>query len=780
MIRDARKAQPTGGADRRWRRVLLGATLCVLGVFAGCAQQRLRDSALEQLRAGQYERALAEFDAGVKEYPDSAILRSGLIQARREALTRLTAEAGAARAAGQYAEAERLLRRAKALEPSNTRIDNLIADLATEQRQRAALAEAEKLIAEKRQSAALRVVEQALKDNPRHPGLVALQRRIEVDVRQAQVRAAQTGLAETRPISLDFRDAGLRTVLDVVSRNSGINFILDKDIRADTRVTVLLRSAKVEDAIDLIVSTHQLAKKVIDSQTLLIYPNTPEKQREHQEQVVKVFYLASAEAKGAAAFLRSMLRIRDPYVDERTNMLALRDSADNIQLAERLVALYDAQEPEVMLDVEVIEISSSRLTELGVKFPDTFSLTALAPAGATRLTLGNVESLTRGDIALSIGGVMVNLRRELGDFNTLANPRIRAKNKEKAKIMIGDKIPVITVTASGTGGFVSDSVNYIDVGLKLEVEPVVYADDDVSIRIGLEVSSLGSQVRTTSGSLAYQIGTRNASTLLRLRDGETQILAGLISSQDRSASSRVPGIGDLPLLGRLFSNQRDDGQKTELVLAITPRIVRNLRRPDANETELWVGTEMLPRMRAIEGRMTALSQSLVKGEGATTAQSPAGAPPVPMATGSSTQGSPVPAIAPSLKWTVPSEVKVGETFVATLSIGSPAPLRGAPVQLAYSKDLLTVVEVEEGDFLKKDGEPTSFSRAIDATAGRVQAGALRNQATGVSGQGGLLTVRLKATAAGTAELTVLGLQPLGVEPGVPPIGLPPPAKIVVK
>jgi general secretion pathway protein D len=762
------------------RRAMVTMVLCLLAVISGCAQQRVRDNAQDQLRLGQYEQAVASYEAGLRDYPDSAMLRAGLLQARREALSRLLAEAGAARASGQYAQAEQLLLRAKAMEPTNSRIHNLLADLATEQRQRAALAEAEKLFAEKRQAAALRVVEQALKDNPRNPELVNLQRRIELDVRQAQVRAAQSGLAETRPISVDFRDAGLRTVLDVVSRNSGINFILDKDIRADTRVTVLLRSAKVEDAIDLIVSTHQLAKKVVDPQTILIYPNTPEKQREHQEQVVKVFYLASAEAKGAAAFLRSMLRIRDPFVDERTNMLALRDTADNIYLAERLVALYDAQEPEVMLEVEVIEISSSRLTELGVKFPDTFTLTPLAPPGAARLTLGNVESLTRNDIALSVGGLLVNLRRELGDFNTLANPRVRAKSKEKAKIMIGDKIPVITVTASGTGGFVSDSVNYIDVGLKLEVEPTVYADDDVSIRIGLEVSSLGAQVRTTSGSLAYQIGTRNASTLLRLRDGETQILAGLISSQDRSASARVPGIGDLPLLGRLFSNQRDDGQRTELVLAITPRIVRSLRRPDANETELWVGTEISPRLRAVEGRLTALS-----------------APPAKEASPADRRGSAVPATAtvpaapaepasalpaaPTLSWRgIPAEVKQGDTFVATLMLSTPTPLRGVPVQLSFSKDKLSVVDVEEGDLLKQGGAATSFSRSIDADAGRVQAGGLRNQATGASGQGSLLSVRFRAMAAGTAELSVVGTQPLGLEGMAAGLPAPAPARVVVK
>jgi general secretion pathway protein D len=744
-------------------------------LLAGCAEQRYRDEAQQALRAGNYEQALSQLDAGLKEYPNSTTLRSGQVQARTEALARLVAESAAARAAGRYDIAEQALRRAKTLSPNSSRIDDLLADVATEQRQRAALTEAERLAAAQQKDAALRLVEQALKDNPRNSDLLAFQRRIEVDVRQAETRANQKGLAETRPISLDFRDAGLRTVLDVVSRNSGINFILDKDVRPDARVTVFLRSARVEDAIDLIVSTNQLAKKVIDSQTLLIYPNTPEKQREHQEQVVKVFYLASGDAKGAAAFLRSMLRVREPYVDERTNMLALRESPENIQLAERLMALYDAHEPEVMLDVEVIEIRTTRLTELGIKFPDTFALTPLPPAGATGLTLGNVRNLTRDNIGLTVGGLLVNLRREVGDFNTLANPRIRAKNKEKAKILIGDKLPVITVT-TGNGNFISDSVNYIEVGLKLEVEPTIYADDDVAIRIALEVSSLAGQVKTNSGTLAYQIGTRNASTLLRLRDGETQVLAGLISSEDRSNASRVPGLGDLPVLGRIFSSQLDDSSRTELVLAITPHIVRNLRRPDANETEMWVGTETSPRLRPMAGRVAAAAP-------AAGASAPAaGAPASPNAAAPAAPTAPAAAAAatPTLSWSAPAEVKVGETFVATLNLATPVALRGAPVQFTVSKALLSVVDVDEGDLFKQGGAATSFSRTIDAEQGRVQAGAIRNQATGASGQGSLLSVRLKATAAGTAELTVLGAQPLGIDSPAQPFGLPPPLKVIVK
>jgi len=197
------------------------------------------------------------------------------------------------------------------------------------------------------------------------------------------------------------------------------------------------------------------------------------------------------------------------------------------------------------------------------------------PIETFEATLCNIRNLTKDNILLGLGGVTVNLQRQVGDFSTLANPQIRVKNKDKAKVLVGDKNPIVTST-TGTGGFVSDSVSYIDVGLKLDVEPTIYPDDNVSIRVGLEVSSLGSSIKTAAGTVAYQIGTRDASTAIRLRDGETQLLAGLISKDESSSSNRLLLLGDIPLLGRLFSSTLDNGARKELVLAITPHIVRNL------------------------------------------------------------------------------------------------------------------------------------------------------------------------------------------------------------
>jgi general secretion pathway protein D len=783
-------------------------------LIAGCAETRIRDESRKAMDGGQYQQALATLESGLREHPDSTTLRSTLLSSRADAQMRLVSLAMNERAAGRYDAAELALRQALELDPGNVRVQSLLVDMSLERKAAADLAVAQQWVDAKQPDRALRVLEQALKDNPRHGGLLDLQRRLLSEQRAAQVQAINGVLTETRPISLDFRDASLRTVLDVVTRHSGINFVLDRDVRADVRVTVLLRQAKVEDALDLITSSNQLAKKVIDARTIVIYPNTAEKHREYQEQLVRVFNLANSDPKGAAAFLKAMLKIREPFVDERTNMLALRDSPENIQLAERLLAVFDSAEPEVLLELEVLEVNATRLMELGVKFPSSFSLTALPSAGTDQLTLGDIRNLNRDRIGVGVGNLLVNLRREVGDTSTLANPKLRVRNKEKAKILIGDKIPVVSTT-TGTGGFVSENISYLDVGLKLDVEPTVFADDEVAIKVGLEVSSLGNALKTSAGSIAYQIGTRNANTVLRLRDGETQLLAGLISRDERSTSSRVPGLGDLPVLGRLFSSQLDDGKRSELLLAITPRVLRNVKRLNASESEMWVGTEASPKLRQVGGLQfntpsTDAKPALPAGPGtqgatgvagAAGAAGAAGTPAPPssisgatpgtagIAAGATTDGNAVvggkgdPKAAPgrvaTLGLSAPPQVKVGDTVEVRVDLRD-ATLRGLMTEVQYSADKLTFIDAEEAEYFRAGGTPTSFSKR--AEPGRVHLSVLRNQATATSpeGSGGAFRLRFRAAAAGRAEVRVGQAQPVSLEPaGERPV-LPAPVQIEVK
>src|SRR6185369_10318114 len=570
-------------------------------------------------------------------------------------------------------------------DPKSDRVRGLLEEIASERRVQQHIDTANKYSTAGKKAQALQALDFALREMPRHPTASAMRRQLEAELRVETGAYGRVRLAESRPITLDFRGTPLSTVLEAITKGTGINFVLDRDVRQEARVTVFLRSALVEDAIDLITGSHQLARRIVDSQTILIYPKTPEKHREHQEQVVRVFHLANAEAKSTAQFLKAMLHLKDPFVDERANMIAIRDTPDVIAMAERLVTLHDSPDAEVMLEVEILEIKTSRLTELGIALPNSLSLTPLAASGGAGLTLQGLRGINSGSIGVSVGNVVLNLRREVGDFNILANPRIRTKNREKARVVIGDRFPVVTSTATATG-LLSESVSYLDVGLKLDVEPIVSPDDDVTIKLALEVSAIAGAVRTDR-SVTYQVGTRNANTTLRLRDGETQILAGLISNDDRTSASRVPGLGDLPIAGRLFSSQKDDFQRTELMLAITPRVLRSASRPTIPQSEIWIGTENSPRLREAP-RTASTARQEIEARNAPDVTTKVALPP---ATDTSTELES--AESAKLAWKGPAAVKLGEIFTVPIHVVSSTALRGILAELVYPVDQMEIMEV---------------------------------------------------------------------------------------
>lgn len=571
-------------------------------IVAGCAGDPYRDS--QRLAAeGRYEEALKLVEDAGRADPANRDVPFQLARLREIAVSRLLAQAEAARDFSPDA-AEENYRRVLRIEPGNVRARGALERLATGRRHRGLVAEANEQIKNKDFAAAQRTLQAVLAENPLQREALAARRRLE-DASYRSPPAQRLGGSLLKPISMQFRDANLRSVLDVLSRAAGINFVLDKDVRPDLKTTITVQDAAIADVIRMMLITNQLDQKVVNDSTIVIYPNTPQKQREYQELVVRAFYLANADAKQTLNLLRTIIKARDLYVDEKLNMVVIRDTPEVVRLAERLIAVQDLGEPEVMLELEVLEISRSKLQQIGLQWPSSlaYSLVGAGAAGGTTaaagvpgvLTLAEWLGRNSGLVRLTVSDplFLASLQQQVGSANLLANPRLRVKNREKASIHIGDRIPVFTTTAAVTGGFVSQSVNYLDVGLKLEVEPNVNLEDDVSIKLGLEVSRLGAQVPIpgTNAGVAYQIGTRKANTVLRLHDGETQVLAGLIQDEDRVTSNQVPGLGELPILGRLFSNKNDNATRTELILLVTPRIVRGLTRPDARSAEFPAGTE---------------------------------------------------------------------------------------------------------------------------------------------------------------------------------------------
>lgn len=736
-----------------WRRISAWGVLLPVAFLAACSAELIRKDADEQLRKGAYEKALETYEQGLSRHPDSVPLRAGQLSARARVLAELLAQAGEHRSRGDEDEAVSTLRRATRLYPSDERPRALLQKLEGDQRRRKALREARSMAAKGLKERALLLVEAALKEEPGAAELLELRGQLEHDAHVAS--GAGLRLAESRPVSLDFKDVSLRLVLDLVTRSSGINFVIDKDVKNDLQTSVLLRHASVQDILDLLTSTNQLTYKVLDSVTVLIYPKTPEKVKEYQDLLIRAFYLSSADVKQTAVLLKSMLKIRDPFVDEKLNLIVIREPADTVRLAERLIALQDVPEPEVLMEVQVLEIKKSHLTELGVNYPDGLSLTPLPPSGSNGFTLGGLKALTRNNVGIAIPGMQVNFHRDVDAVHILANPKIRARNREKARVLIGDKLPVITTTGTATNnGFFSESVQYVDVGLKLDVEPDIYLDDEVAIKVGLEVSSLVREIKTSAGSIVYQIGTRAANTVLRLRDGETQLLAGLMSNEERSSANRIPGLGDLPVLGRLFSSQRDNAQRTEVVLSLTPHIVRNIRRPAPPLAEFWSGTENEAR-----------SRPLTAAAPATPAAARTDAPAVPSAATAPAPGGEGGAAAydVALALVAPADAKPGAVFSVHVDVRSVADLRGMPIELAFTPSTLEFVDATPGEFLAQGNATVDTSTDLEQRNGRAMLTLLRTVASGAKGEGRVATLRFKATAPGVAELRLVSAKPISLD-----------------
>lgn len=592
-----------------WSGVVVAAAL----LLGGCAAQRLHDQGLRSVAEGRTDQALDELRRASEMEPGNARYRVDYLAERQRAVMRAVTEAEEAGQREQHEATRQKWQRVLALEPHNDRALRGLARIEERRRIDARLQEAQRQIAAGQTDLAQESLRQVLREQPQHAQALALQRSLTEKAAAEQLaREEQLGAraALRRPVTLQFRDATLRQVFEALSRSTLVNIVLDRDVRSDLRTTLFVTDASVGDTIDLILLQNQLEKRVLNSNTLLIYPATAAKQREYGELKVRSFQLSNVEAAHMANLIKAMLKTRDIVTEPRSNTLVMRDTAEAIAVAERLIAANDLPDPEVMLEVEVLEISSSRLSEIGIKWPTSATLslpstgsgTATGDNSTSPLTYGDLRRMSRNDLLVTPLSVGLNLKLVDSDANLLASPRIRTRNKEKARILVGDKVPVITnllsPQSSGQSTVLTGSIQYLDVGIKLEVEPQVYADSDVGIKLALEVSSVSDIVKTESGQ-AYQIGTRSAQTVLRLRDGETQVLAGLISDQDRNTAQKVPGLGQLPLLGRLFSNDGGDKKKTEIVLSITPRIIRPLVSPDAQLAELWSGSEAAVRARPL-------------------------------------------------------------------------------------------------------------------------------------------------------------------------------------
>jgi len=443
--------------------------------------------------------------------------------------------------------------------------------------------------------------------------------------------------------------------------------------------------------------------------------------------------------------VKTLVKTKDMYVDEKLNALVIRDTPEAIRVVERLIANQDLAEPEVVLEVEVLEVGTNLLTQMGIRWPIQASASIIGSGGAGTFTLDEIRNRDASMLRFTITDpfLIANLQEQVSKSNLLANPRIRVKNREKAKIHIGDRVPVITTTTTSTG-VISESVNYLDVGLKLEVEPSVYLEDDVNIKLGLEVSAITQQVKSASGTVTYQVGTRNANTVLRLKDGETQALAGLISDEDRRVADSIPGLGDVPILGRLFSSHNNTTTKTEIVLLVTPRIVRNIARPELRFEEFASGTE------SVIGAPPMVLQTLSPEESKPAPQ-PGQADAV-KASGALSQSADAKTPPAKVLLQAPPQAALGTEFVIQLAVEDAADLKSGSFDIAFDPSRLKFVRADPGKLLEATPE-AGFRANSPEGMGRLN-----------------LSFSIPAGVKGTGEVARLTFQAMSA-PGTPGVRL---------
>jgi general secretion pathway protein D len=781
--------------------VTVGSLLLV----ASCASSQLHRQGLEDFDQGRYEVALQKLGDALKSDPGNMTYKLDLKGRHDEAVQKLIAEADRARAAGQADAAEATYKRVLAIEDVNSRARRGLEGVEADRRHAQLVSQAQQDLKNNDVEQADARVRSVLAEDPGYAPATALRAKIEA-ARGPVTVTPRLRTRDNRPVTLQFRDAATKMVFEVLSRQTGINFIFDKDVKSDGKTTIYVQDVPIEQAIDLVIGQNQLARQILSDNMVLIYPNTSAKQKDYQDQIVKTFYLNTAAPKDVESLLKTVLDAKTMVVNERANAVVMRDTPENVRMAEKLVASVDIAEPEVMMEVEVLEITRSRLQQLGISYPNQLKLNT-----PSKMVINDLHQQDGSTITVSPLSVTLDALKTTGTSNVLASPRIRARNKEKAKVLIGSRVPVITTAASssGNGGIINNTqVQYLDVGLTLDVEPTIYADSDVGIKVNLEVSSITNRV-TVGDTIAYEIGTRNVSTLLQLKDGETQILAGLIKDSDTRSASKIPGLGDIPVVGRLFSDHNTSRDKTEVVLSITPRIIRAKPRPSSDTTEFWYGTESRSGMTPLGGGGStshggtatpaptfgsatgaAAAGGVAMGDGAVRAPtdvSTTGAAPdaaLGGVGGGAATGGGAPAAVPSQRIAAlqgitevpsgrptesdgpaphpvatlvgPGEVKVGDEFTVTLQLQTDQSIARLRSQIRFDGAAFQLLSGDAGGMV-----PSETGAKVSGRAGGAQLDINTTSDAPISGSGELMVLKFKALQARpktafAAQVTAMG------------------------
>jgi general secretion pathway protein D len=529
--------------------LLLAASLAT-----ACATSSAFQAGRQAEKRREYDRAALEYSRALQEDPDNSMYRQSLERARIRGAEAHAQTARSLVAGGQLEKAMPEFRLAQALDPSSPRLRQEIQEL-----------------------------EAKLQAPKPEPTLQEAKRR----ARERPLGLLAPGPGAREPMSLSFPNTSLREAYQALARVAGISVVFDPAFQ-DQNVSLDLRDLPFEQALSALAAAGRTFHRIVEPTVLAVIPDTPTKRREYEQQLIKTIYLSSADLKETIDLLRIVLGARRVAALPGANALTINDAPDRVAAAERIVAMIDKRRAEVIVDVEILEVDRTKLKDYGIEITSAPGGVGIVggifpnPSGTTTLDQNPYRSSNL--VATGLPGVIYRLLQQDGTTRVLANPQLRTTEGQTAQARFGDRfpVPVTTFAPIATGGISQQAITsfeYKDVGVNIDITPRVHHEGDVSLTLKLEISALGQP--------GYQnlptFTSRTVTTVLRLGEGETNILAGLIRDEERQSMTGIPGLASIPFLGRLFARNKIEVAETDIVMTLTPRVVR---RPELTEDDL--------------------------------------------------------------------------------------------------------------------------------------------------------------------------------------------------
>jgi len=757
--------------------VLAGACGLLVSPLEG--RTRKGDRFFKQGQAAQlaedWDKALEAYEKALLEDPADPLYQLAARRARFEASQQHLSRGKQLRREGRLEEALRAFQQAFAIDPSST-------------------------IAEQEVRTTYRMIERAEKERqageppPERPLTPAERARKEAEDRLSRI----TPVPELKPISptlntLKMANQPVRVLYETVGKLAGINVVFDPDYQAPPRTySVDLTNTTLEEALRYLSVLTKTFWKPLSENTIFVTEDNPTKRRDHEEMVVKVFYLENItkvqDLQEIATAVRSVTDIRRFFPYNAQNALVVRDTIDKVLLAEKLIRDLDKPLPEVVVDVIVLEANRSRTRDLaaaimsagkaGLTVPITYAPGGKAPpsgqdggssgtgtgtgmsSGATSVLtpLGQIGRLTENDWAATLPGALLQALMTDRLTRILQRPQVRAADGQKASLRLGDRFPYATgsfqpgVGAIGVSPLVSTQFQFADVGVNVDITPKIHGDSEISLHVEIEISAVRDRI-DVGGLSQPVIGQRKIIEDIRVRDGEVTLLGGLSQDQTTRARSGFPGLGDIPLIRWLgFSTDSKERNEGELLIALIPRIVRRPEIEEVNLRGVAAGTEQVVKVTLAP---PAEAPPAAPAKPAPAPQTPP-APEVEKAPAEEAPEpiKPEPIAGPRLRFQ-PAQVGVkrGATFTVTLALDNATDVFNVPIRIKFDPRMLRLNEIERGGLFVADGQEAIFTRNILNDTGDASVILNRMPGTrGISGSGSLINLIFQAVEAGVTEV----------------------------